>query len=209
MMLALARTWPEKRLLRSYRDGAWRSITWGEFGRMVASCARHLHAAGVAPGDRVVIVSENRPEYPIAETALMALRAVPVPTYTTNTVADHAHILSDAGARAAIVSTPALAGALREAGRQAGGLDLLVVLDGPPDDAGGSPRLMHWQALVGDAAPADDVALLAAGIPATALACLIYTSGTGGAPKGVMLPHRSILSNCRGAFELLRPLRLK
>ena len=49
----------------------------------------------------------------------------------------------------------------------------------------------------------------AAAIPPTALACLIYTSGTGGAPKGVMLPHRSILSNCRGAFELLRPLRLK
>ena len=102
---------------------------------MAASCARHLRAAGVAAGDRVVIVSENRPEYPIAETALMALRAVPVPTYITNTVADHAHILRDSGARAAIVSTPALAGALREAGRLAGGLDLLVVIDGPPDDA--------------------------------------------------------------------------
>ena len=63
--------------------------------------------------------------------------------------------------------------------------------------------------LVADTAAADDIALEAAGIPATALACLIYTSGTGGAPKGVMLPHRSILSNCRGAFELLRPLRLK
>src|SRR6185312_7403367 len=46
-------------------------------------------------------------------------------------------------------------------------------------------------------------------IPATSLACLIYTSGTGGAPRGVMLPHRSILSNCRGAFELVRPLRLQ
>ena len=55
----------------------------------------------------------------------------------------------------------------------------------------------------------DDIALEAASIPADALACLIYTSGTGGAPKGVMLPHRSILSNCRGAFELLRPLRLQ
>ena len=49
----------------------------------------------------------------------------------------------------------------------------------------------------------------AAAIPSGALACLIYTSGTGGAPKGVMLPHRAILSNCRGAFELVRPLRLK
>ena len=69
--------------------------------------------------------------------------------------------------------------------------------------------LMHWTDLVADSAAPDDIALEAVAIPADALACLIYTSGTGGAPKGVMLPHRSILSNCRGAFELLRPLRLK
>jgi long-chain acyl-CoA synthetase len=209
MMFGLARTSPDKPMLRCFRDGAWHSVSWGEFGRMAASCARHLRAAGVAAGDRVVIVSENRPEYPTAETALMALQAVPVPTYTTNTVTDHAHILRDSGARAAIVSSPALAGTLREAGRLAGGLDLLVVLGGPPDDAGGSTRLRHWHDLVADEAPPDDIALEAAAIPANALACLIYTSGTGGAPKGVMLPHRSILSNCRGAFELLRPLRLK
>src|ERR1700757_1786446 len=117
MMFALARSWPDKPMLRAWRGGRWHSITWGEFARMAASCARHLRAAGVAPGDRVMIVSENRPEYPIVETALMALRAVPVPTYTTNTVADHAHILRDSGARAAILSSPNLAGTIREAGR--------------------------------------------------------------------------------------------
>jgi long-chain acyl-CoA synthetase len=209
MMFALARSWPDKPMLRAFRDGTWQSTTWGEFGRMAASCARHLRTAGVASGDRVVIVSENRPEYPIAETALMAIGAVPVPTYATNTAADHAHILRDSGARAAIVSSPSLAGSLRQAGRQVGTLDLLVVFDGPPDDAGGSPRLMHWAGLVDDTDPPDDIALQAAAIPSESLACLIYTSGTGGAPKGVMLPHRSILSNCRGAFELLRPLELK
>jgi long-chain acyl-CoA synthetase len=217
MMLALARSWPDKPLLRSFRDGAWQSITWGRFGRMAASCARHLRAAGVATGHRVVIASENRPEYPIAEIALMALGAVPVPTYTTNTAADHAHILRDSGARAAIVSSPALARSLREAGRLADNLDLLVVFDTPaggppiPDPANGgqSPKLMHWSALIADQVAPDDVALEAEAIPPSALACLIYTSGTGGAPKGVMLPHRSILSNCRGAFELMRPLRLQ
>ena len=208
MMFGLARTWPDKPLLRAFRDGQWHSITWGEFGRMAASCARQLRAAGVAAGDRVAIVSENRPEYPIAETALMAIRAVPVPAYVTNTVADHAHILRDSGARIAIVSSAALAARLQEAGRLAGGLDLLVVMDGPVAAADAAGPVLPWSVLAADSEPPDDIARDAAGIPSDMLACLIYTSGTGGAPKGVMLPHRSILSNCRGAFELLRPLQL-
>ena len=75
-----------------------------------------------------------RPDGPIAETALMALRAVPVPTYVTNTVADHAHILRNSGVRVAIVSARALAGVLREAGR----------LVGRTRSAGGDRRATYW-----------------------------------------------------------------
>ncbi len=233
MMFARAKEWPNKPLLRSYRDGAWHGISWGEFARMAASCARQLRAAGVSAGDRVIICSENRPEYPIAETALMAIRAVPVPAYTTNTVADHAHLLRDSGARAVIVSNQELAAKLIEAGA----LALVVVMDAGPTEPlplplreGETPsQLLHlpqpplpqppppplratllsWSSLVADIAPPDDIAAEAGHIPSTALACLIYTSGTGGAPKGVMLPHRAILSNCQGAFILLKPLKLE
>ena len=116
---------------------------------MAASCARHLRAAGVAAGDRVVIVSENRPEYPIAETALMALRAVPVPTYTTNTVADHAHILRDSrrpgGDR--VLPCPRRRAAR---GRPAGGRPRSAGGDRwAAGRRGGTPRLMHWAELVG------------------------------------------------------------
>ncbi|HEY1411130.1 MAG TPA: long-chain fatty acid--CoA ligase [Rhodopila sp.] len=204
MMFALARRWPDKPMLRAWRDGAWHSTTWGEFGRMAASCARNLRAAGVAAGDRVVLCMENRPEFSIAETALMAIRAVPVPAYTTNTIDDQAHLLRDSGARAAIVSSGALADRLRAAAAKVNGLDMLIVIN-ETDDNGGS----HWSDLAGDRQPQDDIEVEAALIPATALACLIYTSGTGGAPRGVMLPHRCILSNCAGAFELVRPLALK
>lgn len=198
MMFDLAEKWPRKALLRAYRDAAWHTTSWAEFGRMTASCARHLRAQGIVAGDRVLISAENRPDYPIAEVALMAIRAVPVPTYTTNTIDDHAHVLRDSGARAAIVSPGALADRVRAAGEKAGGLDLLLEM--------GSEQ---WIAMLADTAPQDDIARDAAMIPPTAMACLIYTSGTGGAPRGVMLPHRSIMSNCRGAFELVRPLRLK
>ncbi|HVC62055.1 MAG TPA: long-chain fatty acid--CoA ligase [Acetobacteraceae bacterium] len=208
MMLALARAWSDRPMLRVFRDSAWQRTTWGGFGRAAASVARGLTAAGVGPGDRVLIVADNRPEYPIAETALMAIRAVPVPAYVSNTIEDHAHLLRDSGARVAIVGSQALAGRVREAGARAGGLDLLVVMDGALEAAAGRPRLLPWRVLAADTAAPDDVARAAAAIPTNTLACLIYTSGTGGAPRGVMLPHRSILSNCHGAIELLRSLRL-
>ena len=198
MMFDLAQKWPRKSLLRAFRDDAWFTITWAEYSRMTASCARHLRAQGVAPGDRVVICAENRPDYLIAEVALMAISAIPVPTYTTNTVDDHAHILRDCGARAVIATKGTLADRVRAAGEKLGGLDLLLEIG-----------TEGWDKMLADPAPPDDVAAEARQIPPDRLACLIYTSGTGGAPRGVMLPHRSVMSNCRGAFDLVTTLRLK
>ncbi len=197
MMFARAREWPDKPMLRVFRGGEWATIRWAAFAREAAALARGLRARGIVPGDRVLVCSENRPEYPVAETALMAIRAVPVPAYVTNTVEDHGHLLRDSGARAAIVSKPALVDRVRAAGP----LDLLVSMDDAP---GG----VAWSSLVADDAPPDDIALEASSIPEAALACLLYTSGTGGAPKGVMLSHRAILSNCAGAVVLLAPMGL-
>lgn len=206
LMFACARAWADRPALWAKRGGAWRPTIWREVGRQTAALARALRARGVAAGDRVVIVSENRPEFPIADTAIMALRAIPVPTYTTNTPVDHAHILRDSGARVAIVSTGTLARRVLEGAAQAGGLDLMVAIDDPGETA---VPVLRWEDAVADPAPPDDLEAEAALIPGEQTACLIYTSGTGGLPKGVMLPHRAMLSNCRGAFELLRPLNLR
>ncbi len=201
MMFARAREWPDKPMLRHYQEGAWHGVTWGEFARRAASVARGLRAAGVAAGDRVLIVSESRPEVPILETALMAIRAVPVPGYPTNTPEDHAHLLLDSGARVAVASTLVLAERVQGGAALVGGLDLLLCMQ--------PGRFANFGPLEAGTAPPDDIAAEAETIPPGALACLIYTSGTSGLPRGVMLPHRAILSNCRGAFELVRPLRLR
>ena len=204
MMFALARRWPGRPVLRHYAGGEWRRVSWASFARQAASAARNLRAAGVGPGDRVLIVSESRPEIPILETALMAIRAVPVPAYVTNTPEDHAHLLLDAGIRAAVVSSPALGARVRAGAALVGGLDLMLCMD-PSSEAHGRALA---PLLADDAAP-DDIEAEAALIPPGALACIIYTSGTSGLPRGVMLPHRAILSNIAGVRPIAQPLRLE
>jgi long-chain acyl-CoA synthetase len=207
MMLELAAHRQDQPMLRHWKDKAWQRVSWAEFAKRVAAVAAGLRAQGVSPGDRVLLVSENRPEFVIADTAIMAIGAVTVPTYTTNTAADHAHILGDSGARAAIVSAAALAKRVAEAAAGTGGLDLLVTMEAATLPAGPAP--VAWSTL--EATPAD-LAMLRAEveqIPPGRLACLVYTSGTGGAPKGVMLPHRAMLSNRDGVARLADRLHLQ
>ncbi|MGK7862682.1 AMP-dependent synthetase/ligase [Falsiroseomonas sp. E2-1-a4] len=202
MMLDLARGWRERPMLRHWQDG-WQSTSWGEFGRRVAALAAFLRAQGVAPGDRVFLVSENRPEFPIADTAIMAIGAVTVPTYTTNTVGDHAHILRDSGASFAIVSTARLAERVAEAAAQAG-----VVLERVICLEDGAAGCLDWSAALATPADLDLLAAEVEQIPPGRLACLIYTSGTGGLPKGVMLPHRAMLANREGVARIANRLHL-
>ena len=84
------------------RDGTWQSTSYKEAARQVAALSESLIRLGCKPGDRVMLVSENRPEWLIADLAIMAAGCVTVPTYTTNTTRDHTHILTNSGARAVI-----------------------------------------------------------------------------------------------------------
>ena len=215
MFLEQAESLGEKPLLWRKRGDAYVPLSWAEVRERVSALSRGLRALGVEPGDRVALVSENRPEWTIADLAIMAAGAITVPAYTTNTTADHRHILEDSGAKAVIVSTSRLAERLMPAAVDAGHVAHVVIME-PPDDAGpngaapdGGPAVHGWDAVLerGAAAP-DDVAALAARAQRTDTACLIYTSGTGGSPKGVMLSHGAILCNCMGAHDLLMSLGL-
>ncbi|MBE9603445.1 long-chain fatty acid--CoA ligase [Acetobacteraceae bacterium H6797] len=203
MMLDLARREPGAPMLRYWRQGAWHRMDRAAFAKAVAATAAGLRAKGVSPGDRVVIVAPNRPEILIADTAIMAIGAVTVPTYTTNTVADHAHILGDSGARAVIAADAATAAKLREAAGE-GGLDLVVVMDGEAPEGA-----VAWAEVASTEAGLAMLMAEADEIPSGRLACLIYTSGTGGKPKGVMLPHRSMLANREGIRDIIERLHLK
>ncbi|MEZ5669926.1 MAG: AMP-dependent synthetase/ligase [Alphaproteobacteria bacterium] len=183
-----------------YAPRSWRGVAGH-----AAALAQSLRDLGVVAGDRVVIGSENRPEWVIADEAILAIGAIPVPVYTTYTVADHNHVLADSGAVAAIASTQTLTRRLAEAAK---GTDcrILVSIDAP--DLKSNIQVVDWA----DVAAADgDIAQArawASAQPRAGTSAIIYTSGTGGKPKGVMLSHGAILCNIMGAFNLLNELGL-
>jgi long-chain acyl-CoA synthetase len=182
------------------RDGkGWTDETWAEVADKARRLAAALTSLGIRPGDRVMLVSENRPEWMIAELGILAAGAIAVPAYVTNTSSDHGHVLADSGAAAAIVSTEALARRLLPAIARASACRHVIAMEEIPLSQAQMAELHHWDHLLVAQTPAEphegargDTAVL------------IYTSGTGGAPKGVMLSHGAILSNCADALHLLR-----
>ena len=181
----------------------WQSISWAEAARRVASLATALKAQGIQPGDRVALVSENRPEWCIADLAIMAAGAVTVPTYITNTERDHIHILENSGAKAVIVSTAKLAKTLLPAVYRSNSCRTVIGIENLRVGQSSGAQLLQWDALL--AGHPGDVATVraAATMQRTDLACLIYTSGTGGAPRGVRQHHGAILLNLAGCVDVI------
>nr|WP_217905278.1 long-chain fatty acid--CoA ligase [Altererythrobacter lutimaris] len=186
-------------------DGEWRTQSWREVAELVCLLAENLKSLGLADGDRVALVSENRPEWCIADLAIMAAGCVTVPTYTTNTTRDHIHILDNSGARAVFVSNEKLLGPLHAAIQASGIAEHVIGIDDLHRHQSGSFEYHSWGKMTAGDAKAARQAVDAriAGISRDQTACIIYTSGTGGAPRGVMQHHGAILCNAAGAAEVL------
>lgn len=197
MFFAKATELRDQPMLWRKAPGGWLAVTWDDAARQVRHVAAGLRQIGVQPGDRVVLICESRPEWPIADLAIMTAGAITVPAYVTNTVADHLHVMRDSGARVVIVSTALLADRALQAAAQCDTVAAAVCIDPPEDNHG--VRIHDWQALQEQGAGGDQ-SLAAA--ERTSTACLIYTSGTGGVPKGVILSHGAIICNCLGAYRL-------
>ena len=195
----------DKPFLGRKEDGEWRTQSWREVADLVCLFAESLRRIGLAEGDRVALVSENRPEWCIADLAIMAAGCISVPTYITNTERDHAHILDNSGARAVVVSNEKLLAPLVGAIARTGNVDYVIGIEDLRRQQAGSFEYHDWAELTkgDDAAARAAVEARIANIDREDTACLIYTSGTGGAPRGVMQHHGSILCNVSGAAEIL------
>ena len=195
----------DSELLFEKVDTEWRGHSWHSVADDVRRLAAVLVNCGVEAGDRVMISAENRPEWAIADLAIMSIGAIVVPAYTTNTEDDHHFIMDHSGSTVVITSGGMLATRLALAANRAPSIHTMIVMnDTFAAPEGFRPNLHYWGAAIAGADPLADIESRISAQRADDVCCFIYTSGTGGRPKGVMLTHRSIQANITAAIELLR-----
>lgn len=202
-----ARRGADRPFLWAKHDGVYRAWSWRRVEQEVHALRRALLAQGLAKGDRVLLVAENRPEWAIADLAIMAAGGVTVPAYTTNTTADHGYLLEHSGARAVVVSNDGLAKRLLPAVAEAEAIELVIGMEPLAEADQLQATFLTWpEALALGERQGDDGPDLARTLARDDVACFIYTSGTGGNPKGVILSHGNVLANVAGAYGVLDKL---
>ena len=179
--------------------------TWQEVRNRVECFASALKNIGILEGDRVVIVSENRPEWQIADLAIMSIGAITVPAYTTSTSKDYEYIINHSGARCAIVSNHELAIKVIPAAAKSQHCKNIIKFNSESENYDFPVSILSYLDLISEYKPID-LSQSINKLKRKDTACIIYTSGTGGNPKGVMLSHGAMLTNCTGAAHLLKDI---
>ena len=185
-MLYRAQEQWESQIAQAFKSqGVWSHRCYAELWTAVAACAAGLRTLGVSVGDRVALLSRTRPEWVIADYAIMGLGAVTVPIYPSLPKDAVSLILEDAGVSAAIVENELQRLKIPSSSYP------VVVIDGHPPDS----KSLLWVQETGMMNPIPHFDEQVLHIPRTQLATLVYTSGTTGRPKGTMLTHANILAN--------------
>ncbi len=192
-------------LMRYKAGGDWAKIPAREFREEVELAAHGLIDLGIQAGDRVALLSENRPGWALADLATLSVGAWVVPIYTSLPPDEVQYILEDSGARACVVSTAPQLAKVLEVRDRCPSLSWVISLE-PVDRE--EERLLTARQLVerGREARASRPAAVderRAGIQPEETATILYTSGTTGRPKGVMLSHRNLVTNTIDALESL------
>ncbi|MGA2824594.1 MAG: long-chain fatty acid--CoA ligase [Streptosporangiaceae bacterium] len=200
---------PQQVALRRNTAGTWQDVTASEFRDEVTALAKGLIVAGIAPGDRVGLMSRTRYEWTVLDYAIWTAGAVCVPVYETSSAEQVEWIMSDSGAKAVFVETAAHEAIVAGLRDRLSALEHVWRIDGPPVSGPGAAQAAgetgdkapSLEALAADGASvaADVLNERASAANAADLATIIYTSGTTGRPKGCELTHRNLLSEVRNA----------
>jgi long-chain acyl-CoA synthetase len=172
-------------LFRHHQPDGWAELSWTEVADQVRRLGANLVEAGVAPGDRVLLMSENRVEWLLCDLAIMTAGAVTVPVYSSTTARVAQQIVDNSQARLAIVSGEPIANRLH--------VERIVRMD---------TDLPGWLDREPGSAAFEQLEARAAALTPDEMATVVYTSGTTGEPKGVMLAHRNLVDMARSCLEV-------
>lgn len=187
------RSHPDKVALRYKQSGQWTDITWGDYGDHVRRAAKGMLALGFKPSDKMALLSGNRPSWHVADVACLSVGGATAPVYTTNSPEQVAYVVGHSESKIACVENPEQLEKILKMRSELSGLQKVVVFEGYRGDAD-SNFVMTWDEFLDagkDVSDADLDAALASVTP-DRLATFVYTSGTTGPPKAVMLSHGNI-----------------
>ena len=184
---------PERVALRYKGDGAWKDVTWQEYGDEVERTAKGLLALGFSHSDKMSLLSHNRPEWFYADVACMSLGGTTAPIYVTNSADQVAYVIGHSESKVAVVEDSEQLEKVLKMRSELPLLEKVVVLDGYGGDADGD-FVMAWDDFLAGGDDVDDARFEEARRSVTPedLATFVYTSGTTGSPKAVMLSHSNI-----------------
>jgi long-chain acyl-CoA synthetase len=191
------RTHPEKVALRYKDDGSWRDITWREYGDAVKSVGKALHALGFKPGDKMALLSGNRVEWHFADIGCISFGGATAPVYATNSPEQVAYIVEHSDSKVAFVENTEQLEKILKVRSELPALQKVVVFEGA-ESASDKDFVLTWGDFLALAEGVDDRVYedVTANIKPEDLATFVYTSGTTGPPKAVMLSHSNVWWTC-------------
>jgi long-chain acyl-CoA synthetase len=197
------RTYKKANRMMVKRDGVWTKISTDEVETTVRRLSLGFQALGLKPGDRVSILSENRPEWVMADFAVLTAGGVTVPIYTSLLPDQVRYIVADAGAKIVVCSDLEMWRKVEAVRSELPALERVIVIEGdPPAGAAALSDIVEMGRRLEDEEPGRFEKSAEAVRPGD-LASIIYTSGTTGLPKGVMLSHSNFVSNVRSLTEFI------
>ncbi|MBL8204559.1 MAG: long-chain fatty acid--CoA ligase [Blastocatellia bacterium] len=190
-------------VLNYKKDGSWHSISAQELAAQARATTLGLYSLGVRPGDHVGLLSENRPEWTIADLGVLNCACADVPIYSTQAPAQVSYILNDASVTVMFISSAKQLARVHAALNDVPSLKKIIAFDHFETD---DPRVIYFADVQAfgrqlDRLQPDLYERLRSQVTPASLATLIYTSGTTGEPKGVMLTHDNIMSNVRNVAQ--------